>query len=117
MRQEAEQPLALDQRTRQAVTELDGTIRQHYPSAAFDLSPSPDDPRSLHLIATVDLDDPDEVGDLVLDRVLELNVTEGIPLHVIPVRTPERIAADKQSRRIGRRRLRPSLSKLGLLRQ
>lgn len=117
MRREQEsQPLVLDERTQRAVAELEDTIRERYPTAAFELSPSPDDPRSIHLTAIVDVDDPDEVGDLVLDRVVDLNVEEGIPVHVIPVRTPERIAADKRQRQIGRRRSRPLLSKLGLLR-
>jgi hypothetical protein len=89
------------------VAELQATIRQRYPSATFELSQAADDPKAVHLVTTVDIDDPDEVGDLVLDRVLDLNVTQGIPLHVIPVRTPERIAAAKQQARQGRRRFQP----------
>jgi hypothetical protein len=107
----------LDPRTRQAVAELEAMIRERYPTATFDLSASPEDPSSFHLTAIVDIDDPDEVGDLVLDRVLELQVTEGIPLHVIPVRTPERIAAAKQARTSGRSGSHGSLGRLGLLRQ
>jgi hypothetical protein len=42
------------------------------------------------LLAVADVDDPDEVGDLVVERVVALQVDEGIPLHVIPLRTPER---------------------------
>jgi hypothetical protein len=53
-----------------------------------------DDPASIHLITTVDVDDPDEVGDLVIDRVVELQVEERIPLHVIPVRPVERVLAE-----------------------
>jgi hypothetical protein len=110
------QPI-LDEPTKQAVAELQTTIRLRYPSATFELSQAPEDPNSIHLITTVDVDDPDEVGDLVLDRVLDLNVSRGIPLHVNPVRTPERIAADKHQRQSSRRRPLPSLSKFGLLRQ
>jgi hypothetical protein len=117
MSQEQEQPPELDARAHQAIAELEQTIRQRYPAAAFELSPSPEDPRSIHLIAIVDVDDPDEVGDLVLDRVLDLSVEEGIPVHVIPVRPTERIAAEKQRQRgLTRRRVRPFLSKHGLLR-
>jgi hypothetical protein len=42
------------------------------------------------LLAVADVNDPDEVGDLVVERVVALHVEEGIPLHVIPLRTPER---------------------------
>jgi len=107
MTQEQEHPLVLDDRTQQAVTELEGIISRHYPTATFRLSGAIDDPRSINLTATVDVDDPDEVLERVVERVIDLNVDEGIPLHVIPVRTPERIAADKQQARQGRRRFRP----------
>ncbi|HEY7061955.1 MAG TPA: hypothetical protein VII06_10770 [Chloroflexota bacterium] len=78
----------LDDRTREAVTELQAAIRTRYPSAVFELTLSPGDPHSLHLNVIVDLDDPDEV--------VELQAEEGIPIHVIPLRTPERIAAARQ---------------------
>jgi len=32
------------------------------------------------------------VLDVVIDRLLELQVDEGIPVHVIPIRPPERAA-------------------------
>lgn len=84
---------SLDERTRQAIDELQCTITARYPSATFEVVPSPDDPSSIHLLTTADVDDPDEVGDLVLERVISLLVDEGIPVHVIPLRTPERIQA------------------------
>ena len=115
MNNEREQALMLDDKTQKAVAELEETIRQRFPAAVFQLSLSPEDPRGIHLTAIVDVDDPDEVGDLVVDRVIDLNVEEGVPVHVIPVRPPERISAEKR-RRKDRRRFRPFLlSKLGLL--
>lgn len=83
----------LDERTRQAVYELQRLITSRYPTTTYELVRSPDDPASLHLLAVADIDDPDEVGDLAVDRVVTLLVDEGIPLHVIPMRTPERIEA------------------------
>ncbi|MBI4319561.1 MAG: hypothetical protein HY675_13820 [Chloroflexi bacterium] len=106
MNNSQEQPLILDEKTLEAVTQLEDIIRQKYPTAAFELSRSPEDRNSIHLTTIVDVDDPDEVGDLVIDRVVDLNVEEGIPIHVIPVRTPERIAAARRGGR-GRRRSRP----------
>jgi len=61
-----------------------------------------DAPRSIHLLTTVDVADPDEVGDLVIDRVVVLQADEQLPIHVIPLRTPERVAAVLQARQ-GRR--------------
>jgi hypothetical protein len=93
----------LDQRTRRALTELQDTIIERYPATTFEVSQGADDPSSIHLIAIVDAYDPDEVGELVLDRVIDLQVDDGIPIHVIPIRTPERVAADLRSReRLGR---------------
>jgi hypothetical protein len=73
-----------------AIDELQGIIAAHYPTASFEVSEG-DDPSGTYLTATVDLDDPDEVFDLVVDRLLEMEVDEGLPVYVIPVRTPERI--------------------------
>lgn len=100
-----EHPFHLDARTRQAVEELQGTIGARYPAATFEVVRAADDPTSIHLIASVDVEDPDEVGDLVLDRVVQLQVDEHIPVHVIPIRTPERIQAEPPaSHGLGRQR-------------
>jgi hypothetical protein len=107
-----EQPLELDERTKTAIAELEGTIKERYPSAQFEVTRAADDARILHLITTVDVDDPDEVGDLVIDRVAELVAEEGLPIHVIPIRTPERILADLQARPRSVRRLHRTVSSL-----
>ena len=59
-------------------------------------------PEVTHLTTTVDVDDPDEVVDLVIDRMLELTIDEGIPVYVIPIRTPERVATLRQEERTRR---------------
>jgi hypothetical protein len=82
----------LDARSQRAVAELRNAISHRYPAAAFEVSRAPDDPQSIHLIVTVDVDDPDEVGDLVIDRVVEMQAEEGIPIHVIPVRPSRRVS-------------------------
>ena len=88
----------LDERTRAAIDELERTILAHYPTTTFQVSRGEDDPRAVHLTAIADLDDPGEVLDLVIDRVVDLQVDEGIPLHVIPIGTPQRILAEQTSR-------------------
>jgi hypothetical protein len=80
-----------------ALEELQEIIGQHYPTATFAVSRSEDDPEAVHLTTTVDLDDPDEVLDVVIARVMELQVEEKLPVYVIPVRTPERVAALRQA--------------------
>ena len=72
-----------------AVGELEELIRGRYPDASFRVVRSPDDGRSVHLLATVDVEDRDEVMDLVVDRVMQLQIEDGLPLHVVPVRTRE----------------------------
>ena len=66
-------------------------IAARYPTVAFEVSRGHDEPRNVHLTAVVDVDDTDEVLDLVIERVVDLQTEEGIPVHVIPIRTPERL--------------------------
>jgi hypothetical protein len=83
----------LDPQRRAAIQELTALVAQRYPGTSFVVSPGQDDPEATHIIAAVDVADPDEVVDLVIDRMLTLQIEEGIPVHVIPIRTPERVAA------------------------
>jgi len=109
-------PLTFDSRTQHAINELEDAIAVKYPTASFEVGRAEDDPNSIHLTAIVDVDDPDEVGDLVLDRVLELQEDEGIPIHVIPIRTPERVSAETQAEQASKRVRRPrTISLLGRL--
>jgi hypothetical protein len=84
---------ALSPKMQHALEELQGIIVQHYPTATFAVSRGEDNPEAVHLTTIVDLDDPDEVLDLVINRLMELQVADKLPVYVIPVRTPERVAA------------------------
>src|SRR5438093_469542 len=84
---------SLDPRARRAVDELQATISRKYPGTSFELARGHDEPENIHLKAVVDLDDADEVLDLVGERLDQLQVDEGIPIYVIPLRTPERVLA------------------------
>ena len=88
---------AADPRLVAALTELKELIQGRYPSARFEVFQG-EDPEGIRLRTIVDLDDPDEVMDLVLDRLLELQLDDGLPVYVLPVRTPERIAARLHAR-------------------
>jgi hypothetical protein len=103
-----EQPeFTLNPRTSQAVAELQGTIVAQFPTATFELSHPEDEPASIELTAIVDLDDPDEVLAKVIDRVVELQVEESTPIHVVPIRTPERVHTYLQEQRASRSAHRP----------
>jgi len=81
-----------DQRMTTALQELRQTIESHYPTATFDVTEGLD-PEGVYLWATVDIDDTDEVVDLIIDRVLDLQIENDLPVFVIPVRPVERVLA------------------------
>jgi len=84
------QPIS-DPRVLAAVNELEELVRSRYPDATFSVGRGQDDPEAIHVYATVDLEDTEPVVDLVIER--ELLLDEGLPVQVIPLRTPERNAA------------------------
>ena len=79
-----------------AIVELQGMIGARFPTASFSVGHG-HDPEGIHLTAVVDIDDPDDVVDLVIDRLLEMQIAERLPVYVIPVRAPARIAALAES--------------------
>jgi hypothetical protein len=80
-----------------AVHEIKELISTRFPQAAFVVEEGVD-PKGIYLIATVDIADTDEVIDLVGDRLVELQATEGLPLYVTPLRPIERVVAQLQER-------------------
>src|SRR5688572_29795386 len=86
-----------DPRINQALRELADIVRSAHPEATFEVMSAQDDPDLIHLVARVDVDDPDAVADLVMDRMLEMQVEEELPIYLIPLRTPERIAALREA--------------------
>ena len=82
-----------DPRIAAAVAELQGMIQARYPGATFSVAPG-EDPDGIYVTATVDVPDTDEVFDVVVERLLELQVEEGLPVHVLPVRPVERVVAE-----------------------
>ncbi len=82
-----------DQRIQPAISELEGLISSRYPSATFTVGFG-DDPEGLYLTATVDVEDTDVVMDVVIDRLLTLQIDEGLPVYVVPVRPLERVLTE-----------------------
>ena len=81
-----------DPRLVAAASELREAIAVHYPDATFELT-SGDDPAGLYLIPIVDVRDTEEVAEIVADRLLELQVDEGLPVYVFPIRPLARVLA------------------------
>ena|SRR5215208_5829036 len=88
-----------DLRMSQALNELADLVRRRYPEATFQVSHAEDDPSIVHLLTRLDVEDTDEAAALVMDRMVQMQVEEGLPVYVIPLRTPERIAALQAARR------------------
>jgi hypothetical protein len=85
-------PSELEPARTRAVGGLTGMIRARYPGTRFRVRPGVDDPETTYLVATVDIDDPDEVLDLVMDRLVRLQGEDRLPISVLPIHTPERVA-------------------------
>ena len=79
-----------DPRVRDAVVELQALIQHHYPNATFQKTLG-EDPPGTYLIATVDVEDTDDVVDVYIDRLLAFQVDEGLPVYVVPIRLLKRV--------------------------
>jgi hypothetical protein len=80
-------------RLREALTELRGLIGGRYPEATFDVFRG-EDPEGVYLLATVDVEDTDEVAALYTDRLVDLQVDEGLPIYVLPIRPLARVTRE-----------------------
>jgi hypothetical protein len=80
-----------------AVNELKGSISERFPQASFSVEEG-FDPKGIYLVTTVDIADTDEVIDVVGDRLLELQVDEGLPIYVTPLRPIQRVVAELRER-------------------
>ena len=82
-----------DPRLRAALDELRAIIRRHYPEVRFRLTRGLDDPTIVELVAIIDVDDPDRLLDIVIDRQMQFQIEEGLLIFVVTERPPERVAA------------------------
>jgi hypothetical protein len=91
----------IDPRIQAAVAELQDLIRSRFPEATFTVGvvdDPMDDPQGVYMRAIMDVDDTDDVTDVFMDRLLDMQVDEGLPIYVVSVHPPERIAADLRKR-------------------
>jgi hypothetical protein len=75
-----------------ALDELQGMIAARFPDATFVVQEQYDPP-GIALVATVDIDDTDEIIDVIGDRLVDLQVYESLPVYVIPSQPIERVRA------------------------
>jgi hypothetical protein len=83
----------VNERAQAAIDEIKHSILKRYPDVTFRVHPGFDDPTSICLEAIVDLEDPDAVLEGLTDRLVDILVDDGVPLHVLPLYTPERALA------------------------
>lgn len=84
------------------VEELKSLIVSRHPEATFEVRPGGENPTAIFLDVYVDLDEPFEILDEIGDRVLDIQIDAGIPLHVLPLRTREREIALQMRRSLAR---------------
>ena len=84
-------------RIEEAVEELKTRITARFPQASFVVEEG-SDPEGTYLVTTVDIADTDEVIAVVGDRLVELQVTEGLPVYVTPLRPIQRVVAQLRER-------------------
>lgn len=72
-------------RIQEVLEEFKGLIGAAYPEATFDVEVG-GEPDGVYLIVTIDLDDTEEVLGVVMDRMLEVQIEEKLPVYVLPLR-------------------------------
>jgi hypothetical protein len=92
-----ERAIPLTSAMEKAINELQGRISERFPQASFVVEEG-FDPKGIYLVTTVDIADTDEVIDVVGDRLVELQVDEGLPIYVTPLRPIQRVIAELRER-------------------
>ncbi|RIK45723.1 MAG: hypothetical protein DCC58_05535 [Chloroflexi bacterium] len=67
-----------------AIDELRSLILLRFPEATFHVEHGIDDPEAIHLVTTIDSDDAVDLLEYVLDRQMQMQIEEGIPIFIIP---------------------------------
>ena len=92
-----ETPVTLTPAMEEAVKEIKRLITARFPQASFVVEEG-FDPKGIYLVTTVDIADTDEVIDVIGDRLVELQVDEGLPIYVTPLRPIQRVIAELRER-------------------
>ena len=84
-----------------AIDEMKGLIAARFPDATFVVYQGYESV-GIYLEAQVDIDDTDEVMEVFSDRLVDLQVDEGLPLYVVPTQPIERVIAQLEEQQQGR---------------
>jgi hypothetical protein len=84
-------------RMQEVVKELKRLITAHFPQADFVVEEG-FDPEGIYLVTTVDITDTDDVIAIVGDRLVELQVDEGLSIYVTPLRPIEQVITELRKR-------------------
>ena len=86
-----------------AIEELKTLIRSYDPNADFEVVAGPD-AGDVYLVASVDTDDADDVMAVYIDRLVELQVDERLPLYVMSLQSDRQTNIVQKSRQIEQQR-------------
>jgi hypothetical protein len=93
----SENHVHLTPRMQEAIQELKRLITARFAQATFIVEEG-FDPEGVYLVTSVDIADTDEVIAVVGDRLVEMQVDEGLPVYVTPLRPIERVVAELRNR-------------------
>lgn len=74
----------ISRREREAVADLKRLLRHRFPDATFELKLG-GEPDGVYLMATIDHENTFDVIDYISDRLVAVQVDEGLPVYVIPL--------------------------------
>src|SRR4051812_48659351 len=92
--------LVLSVEMRAAVGDLKSLILSRYPGAEIQVGRSPDEADAIVLWTAIDIDDLDEVIDFTIDRVMQYQIDDGLPLWVVPIHSTEYALAQLAASRV-----------------
>ncbi len=107
MSESEEIQITITPRAQAALDELQALIVARFPQATFTIQKGYE-PAGIYLMATVDIDDTDEVIDLIGDRLVDLQVEEGLPVYVVPLQPTARVMAQLREQQAQARLLSPT---------
>ena len=84
-----------DPQIQAALAELKQRILERFPDTTFTVSLG-EDPIGIYLYPEVDIEDLDQVRQPITERLVDMQVEEGLPIHVVPEWPPERSRAYRE---------------------
>lgn len=79
--------LALSTKLAPALIELRDLITDKYPNAQFRVTFGLDEPFGVHLRPTLDIEDPTEISSTFMDKLLDFQIEQRLPIYVFPEKT------------------------------